>query len=194
MPDAALFDRVTLDSSVLLGPKEPEFLAAADLGYYHGYWSSWIVAEFARVRTEWIIRRTLKELASRAEAEQRLGRSRARVNTAIDELSGVLTLVDYRSAPATDLSWLSDPDDLPVVRTALAAGVPGTLVTDNSKDFPLREARNGIMILSSSDFLDALYLAYPEAKTAVADYLGRRKRVESEGLSRLTKTPRVASH
>jgi len=69
---------VTLDSSVLLGPREPEFLAAADLGYYHGYWSSWIVAEFARVRTEWIIRRAVRELAGRTEAERRLEKSRAR--------------------------------------------------------------------------------------------------------------------
>lgn len=83
MPEGSIFERVTLDSSVLLGPKEPEFLAGADLGYYSGYWSSWIVAEFARVRTEWITLRAVRELANRAEAERRLERSRARVNAAI---------------------------------------------------------------------------------------------------------------
>lgn len=176
MPEGSLFERVTLDSSVLLGSREPELLAAADLGYYHGYWSSWIVAEFARVRTEWIIRRAARESLGRSEAEQRLERSRAKVNAAIDELSGILILVEYQRAAETDLSWLPDKDDLPVIRTALAAGVPGTLITDNAKDFPVGERRNGITILNGDGFLIALYQAYPEAKAAVAEYLSRRKR------------------
>ncbi len=70
MPEGSLFERVTLDSSVLLGSREPELLAAADLGYYRGYWSSWIMAEFARVRAEWIIRRAARESLGRSEAEQ----------------------------------------------------------------------------------------------------------------------------
>ena len=179
MPESPLSKRVTLDSSVLLGPKEPEFLAAADLGYYRGYWSSWIIAEFARVRTEWIILRSVREMAGKAEAERRLERSRARVNAAIAELSRILTLVDYRAAPEADVSWLSDQDDFPIIQTALAAGVPGTLVTDNSRDFPLGQTRNGITILSGSDFLAALYQSYPEAEAAVTDYLSQRKQAQA---------------
>lgn len=179
MPEGSIFERVTLDSSVLLGPKEPEFLAGADLGYYSGYWSSWIVAEFARVRTEWITLRAVRELANRAEAERRLERSRARVNAAIAELSRILTLVDYLAAPEADVSWLSDQDDFPIIQTALAAGVPGTLVTENSRDFPLGQVRNGITILGSSDFLDALYQTCPEAEAAVTDYLSRRKQAQA---------------
>ncbi|MBI2865521.1 MAG: hypothetical protein HYX94_13305 [Chloroflexi bacterium] len=70
--DRLTFERVTLDSSVLLGVQNRQLLAAADLGYYRGYWSSWIAAEFARVRTEWIALRAARQLASRSEMEKRL--------------------------------------------------------------------------------------------------------------------------
>jgi len=59
---------------------------------------TWIVAEFARVRTEWIILRAVRELTGRAEAGRRLERSRARVNAAINELSRILTLAVLLSA------------------------------------------------------------------------------------------------
>jgi len=48
-------ERVTLDTSILVGPKSLEFAIAAGLRYYHGYWSNWIVSEFSRIRTEMVI-------------------------------------------------------------------------------------------------------------------------------------------
>lgn len=171
----SIFERVTLDSSVLLGDKSPQFIAAADLGFFSGYWSSWIAAEFARVRTEWIARRAVKEMTDMAEADQRLGASRTRVNTAITEFSRVLTLVDYNAAPAADLGWLADKDDRPIMQTALATGTPCTLVTDNKGDFPLGEERNGILFLSGEAFLESLYQTYPEADAAIANYLSARR-------------------
>lgn len=173
--DRRNFDRVTLDSSVLLGAKNKQFLAAADLGYFKGYWSIWIAAEFARVRTEWIILRATKELAGRAEVESRLERSRGKVNAEVDNLSRILTLVDYLVASDVDLSWLHDEDDRPIMQTAIAAGLPGVLVTDNRRDFPLGETRNGILILNGTTFLAALYRAYPEAQEAIAQYLKNRR-------------------
>ncbi|HZK67538.1 MAG TPA: hypothetical protein VFD42_08365 [Chloroflexota bacterium] len=87
--------------------------------------------------------------------------------------------MDYLAAPDADVSWLSDQDDFTIIQTALAAGVPGTLVTENSRDFPLGQVRNGITILGSSDFLDALYQTCPEAEAAVTDYLSRRKQAQA---------------
>jgi len=170
------FDHVTLDSGVLLGAKNREFLVAADLGYYRGYWSVWIANEFARVRTEWIATRAARQLASVPDLKARLGRSREKVNAEIALLARILTLVDYLSAANADLDWLRDEDDRPIVQTAIAAGVPGTLVTDNRRDFPLGEVRNGILILSSAAFLDALYRANPDAPAAIAAYLGPEPR------------------
>jgi hypothetical protein len=167
------FERVTLDTGVLLGARNREFLAAADLGYFRGYWSVWIAAEFARVRTEWIARRASRDLARPPDVKARLERSRGKVNAEVATLARVLTLVDYLPAAGAGLGWLTDEDDRPIMQTAIAAGVPGTLVTDNSRDFPLGEVRNGILLLGSAPFLEALYRGYPEAPAMIAAYLGR---------------------
>jgi len=169
------FDRVTLDTGVLLGARNREFLAAADLGYYRGHWSVWMAAEFARVRTEWIAMRASRELASRADVKARLERSRDNVNGEVAALARVLTLVDYNSAADADLDRLRDGDDRPIMWTAIAVGVPGTLVTDNRRDFPPGEVRDGILILGSVVFLDALYRAFPDAPAAIDTYLGRER-------------------
>lgn len=174
MDDRSIFDRVTLDSSVLLGDKSALLIAAADLGYFKGYWSSWIAVEFARVRTEWILRRLIKETLDAAEVNRRLATSRTRVNAAVREFSRVLTLVDYSAAPDVDLIWLADKDDRPIMQTALAAGAPCTLVTDNSRDFPLGQERNGVLFLGSEGFLKCLCETYPEADAAISIYLGKR--------------------
>jgi len=58
---------------------------------------------------------------------------------------------------------------------AIAVGVPGTLVTDNRRDFPPGEVRDGILILGSVVFLDALYRAFPDAPAAIDTYLGRER-------------------
>jgi hypothetical protein len=169
------FEHVTLDTVVLLGARNRELLAAADLGYYRGYWSVWIAAEFARVRTEWIARRATRDLASPTEVKVRLERSRHKVNVEVNTLARVLTLVDYLSVADTDLSWLSDEDDRPIVQTAIAAGIPGTLVTDNRRDFPLGEIRNGVLMLGTAQFLEALYRTYSDARSAIAAYLGHEQ-------------------
>lgn len=175
MPDPT-FERVTLDTSVLLGARNKVLLAAADLGYFRGYWSVWIAAEFARVRTEWIAARATREAVSRTELNARLERSRAKVNAEVTTLSRLLTLVDYFSATDADLGWLRDEDDRPIVQTAIAAGAPGTLVTDNRRDFPLGEIRNGILIIDSGRYLESMYQTYPDAPAAIAAYLGGERR------------------
>ena len=86
-------------------------------------------------------------------------------------LARVLTLVDFLSAMDAELDWLSDDDDRPIVQTAIAAGIPGTLVTDNRRDFPLGEVRNGVLIVGSAPFLEALYQSHPETPATIATYL-----------------------
>jgi len=162
--------RVVLDASILLGDQRRYFLAAVDLGYYVGFWSSWIVSEVSRKRTEWIAERAMRQGVDQAELRQRFDDSRNRVNVLIDDFSHVLRSVDYAAASAADLSWLADRDDWPVMQTALAAEAD-VLITNNSRDFPLGERRNGILILGSNAFLVELYARFPEAEVAVREYL-----------------------
>lgn len=169
-----VLERVTLDTGVLLGARNREIIASADLGYFRGYWSIWIAVEFARVRTEWIATRAAREMVGLADIKTRLARSRAKVNTEVAILSRVLTLVDYLSASDVDLDWLDDEDDRPIIQTAIAAGVPGTLVTDNRRDFPLDTVRNGIFLIDTTSFLESLYRTHPEAPAAIDAYLGRK--------------------
>ncbi|MBI4316915.1 MAG: hypothetical protein HY675_00375 [Chloroflexi bacterium] len=115
------------------------------------------------------------------ELERRLGRSRAKVNAAVDDFTRVLTNVNYQVAEAVDLSWLKDQDDIPIMQTAIAAGVPGVLVTDNKKDFPIRESRNGILIASGNMFLEYLFQTYPESKATISRYAERLRRTLREG-------------
>ena len=110
-----------LDASVLLGPRRTFLVAGAFLRYYDAFWSAWLVAEFVRKRTEWIADRAVREGCDRAELRRRLLVSRERVNAAVAEMARVLRSVDYTRAPAVDLSWLADPDDRPIIQTALVA-------------------------------------------------------------------------
>ncbi|HEY3080861.1 MAG TPA: PIN domain-containing protein [Chloroflexota bacterium] len=132
------------------------------------------MAEFVRKRTEWIAYRALREGQTEpAVLRARLAGSRARVNDLLRHASDVLRSVDHERAPAADLSWLTDPDDIPVMKTALAARAD-TLVTDNARDFPLGSVRNGVLILGTAQFRDALFAKHPGAPQAIAEYLGRR--------------------
>lgn len=164
------YDRVAVDSSVLLGANSPRIIAGAALGYYRAYWSPWIVGEYVRNRIEWAVTRPGWDLASRAEQKDKLEYARGKVNSAIAYLSRVLINVDYHAAPAADLSWLDDPDDHPILQTALAARAD-TLVTDNTTDFPPGEKRNGILLLDSKLFLRLLNEAIPDSEEKIREYL-----------------------
>ena len=165
-------ERVALDSSVLLGAQSPRLIAAAALHYYTGFWSSWIVAEFVRKRTEWIAERASRNGCNRAETRRRLRESRQRINEFIRACGPVLRSVDYEDAPRADLGWLRDSDDWPVMQTALAASAD-VLVTDNAADFPLGEVRDGILMLGSTAFLRELFQRFPDAEASIRTFLQR---------------------
>lgn len=167
------FRRVVLGTSVLLSSRRSSLVAGAVRSYYSAYWSSWIVGELTRKRTEWVAERANREGAGQAELRRRLLDSRERVNALVGELSEVLQSVDYATVPPADLSWLKDLDDWPIMQSALAANAD-VLVTDNSTDFPLGERRNGVLILGSAAFLEALYARFPDAEAAIREYLRGR--------------------
>lgn len=157
---------------MLLGADRGWVLAGAHLKYYTGFWSPWIIAELVRRRAEWIAYRVLREGGvDKDELQRRLRASRGRVNGLVHYASMVLRSVDHGQAPASGLSWVPDPDDVPVVQTALAAKAD-TLVTENRRDFPLDSMRNGVLIVNAARFREMLVAAYPNAETEIAEYLG----------------------
>jgi hypothetical protein len=159
-----------VDSSVLLGASSPQIVAGAALGYYQACWSPWIIGEYVRNRIEWAVTRPGWDLVGGAARKEQLEQVRASVNNAVDYLSRVLVNVDCHTAPAADLSWLNDPDDHAIMRTALAAKADA-LVTDNTTDFPPGKRRNDVLLLDSERFLKTLYEAIPEAEQSIREYL-----------------------
>ncbi|HZS00197.1 MAG TPA: hypothetical protein VFE37_15895 [Chloroflexota bacterium] len=171
MGQPAAIERVVLDTSALLGANRRYLVAAAGLRYYTAFWSSWIVAEFIRKRTEWIADRAVREGCDRAELRRRLREAKSRVNRLVDEMSHVFQSVDYAQAKGADLSWLADADDHPIMLTALSAAAD-VLVTDNAADFPLGESRCGVLLLGSEVFLTRLSGRFPQAQRDTLRYLG----------------------
>ena len=48
------------------------------------------------------------------------------------------------------------------------------LVTDNSRDFPLGERRNGVLPVGSAPFLESVYQQFPDARGPIAAYVQRQ--------------------
>jgi len=102
-PPPAL-ERVTLGASPLLGVWRRYLIAAAALGCCTAFWSTWIVSEFVRRRTEWIADRAAREGCDRAEVRRQLREPRQRANALIDALSHILQPVDYSVTHCTRTS------------------------------------------------------------------------------------------
>ncbi len=167
------FDRVTLASSALLSPRRGELLAAADLGYFRGYWSRWIAEEMVRASTTLIIQQAEEEGISKQELKRRLERSSELINAYWDYCAQLLTTVEVTERVLPDLVWLEDETDRRTVRTAMAVGTPSTLVTENPGAFSAGDLPVEITILRSDDFLKALYQVHSDAMVKVAEYLAK---------------------
>lgn len=130
-------------------------------GYYRPVWSPFIVGELVRIRVERAIR-----FGQPREAY------RARINDLVQVLSDVCQVVNHRTAMATGV--LPDPDDDPVLATALAAGA-GHVVSLNSRDFPPGSVALEVRFVTPELFLTLLAQAHPAAKLADrAGEVGRR--------------------
>ena len=108
------------------------------------------MGEVVRVRTELAIKHGLDREVYRA-----------RVNLLVAELSSLSIVVDYTRLRGGNYSeWLKDPDDEPILATALV-GKAQYIVSWNIKDFPPTGSFAGVQYVTPRTFLDWLYSQHP---------------------------------
>jgi predicted nucleic acid-binding protein len=111
-------------------------------GYYEAAWSTWIVAELVRIRVEHSIAHDVPRPTYRRH-----------VNDLVHLLSGALFIANYRDA--TTGGSLRDPDDEPILATAIAARA-GFVVSLNTRDFPPDREALGVRYVTPGEFLELL--------------------------------------
>jgi len=141
--------RAVLDTSVRLSEHRHWLWLLARLDYYEAVWSTFIVAELVRIRVE----HSISHQVARAMYRQR-------INDLIHLLSDQLLLVNYRQVTVAGL--IPDPDDEPILATALAAGAD-CIVSLNTRDFPLAGQVVGVQFLTPPVFLTELIRRHPNA-------------------------------
>ncbi len=128
---------MVLDTSVLLSAERRPLLFLAANGLYTLVWSPYIAAEVLRKMVE-------------------MGWSVPKVEALVQALVELAEMVDHRQITGGNYdTWLRDPDDHPIMATALA-GRADYLVTWNTKDFPPKRRFAGITILTPDAFLRLL--------------------------------------
>jgi predicted nucleic acid-binding protein len=129
--------RVVLDTSVLLSAERRPLLLLAANGLYTLVWSHYIAEEVARKMVE-------------------MGWSLPKATALANALIELAEVVDYRQITGGNYDvWLRDPDDHPIMATALAGRVD-YLVTWNTRDFPPKQRFAGITVLTPDAFLRLL--------------------------------------
>lgn len=150
-----------LDTSVLVGNERHWLWLYARDGYYEAAWSTIVVAELVRVRMRLASRQGVEELVQRR-----------RIYNLVHQLSDVLIVADYRSILLDGA--LPDPDDDPVLATALASGSQ-YVVSLNTKHFPPGNEIMHVRFVTPADFLTVLGALYPAANLrARVDNAGRQ--------------------
>ena len=141
--------RAVLDTSVLISYERHWLWSMAQLGFFKAVWSAFIVGEMVRIRVENSIARNVDRSVYRR-----------RVNLLVHRLSDVLTVADYRSILLDEV--LPDPDDDPLLATALASGAQ-YVVSLNTKHFPSGATVMHVRFTTPGDFLTMLDELYPDA-------------------------------
>lgn len=159
--------------SALLGPRRGELLAAADLGYFRGYWSRWIAEEMVRISTAIVIKQAELEGADKQELKRRLERSSELITAYWDYCSQVLAMVDVSDEELPGPASVWSEADRRTLGTSLALGGPSVLVTDRPEAYSLAEVVRQVQIVASGDFLEGLYRTHSDARGKVAEYLAR---------------------
>jgi predicted nucleic acid-binding protein len=150
-----------LDTSVLLSSHRHWLWLLARLGYFRGVWSTFIVGELVRIRVEHSIRLRVPRAIYRE-----------RINKLVHLLSDVLLVADYRTVEASGL--VNDPDDEPILATALAAGAE-LVVSLNTRDFPSSGQVANVQFLTPVEFLTFLESRQPTGPArTIADEAGRQ--------------------
>ena len=153
--------RAVLDTSALFSEHRHWLWLLARLGYYEAVWSTFIVGELVRIRVEHSIRHGVERAVYRR-----------RVNDLIHLLSSVLVVANYKEAPAVGV--LRDPDDEPILATAIAANAE-FIVSLNTRDFPAGTSHAGIRFLTPQALLAELDSRFPHANVErTAGDAGRR--------------------
>lgn len=129
--------RAVLDTSVLLSAERRPLLFLAARRDYTLVWSDYIAGEMARKLVE-------------------IGWGESKARELVETLVNLAEMVDYRRITGGNYDrWLRDPDDHPIMATALAGQVD-YLVTWNTRDFPPKRRFAGITILTPDAFLRRL--------------------------------------
>lgn len=129
--------RAVLDTSVLLSAERRPLLFLASQGVFTLVWSQFIADEVQRKLVE-------------------MGWSAANGTALVEAITALAEVVDYRQITGGNYDrWLRDPNDHPILATALAGQVD-YLVTWNTRDFPPKRRFAGITILTPDAFLRLL--------------------------------------
>ena len=146
--------KALLDANVLIPHGMRQTLETyARLGFYEGYWSPWIIEEMARSVTWRWIRRYGAENASRS-ALSRIAK------IAMSHLEPTFRVISPTVPYPSVWPTLRDPGDHPVWAAAVTASVD-YIVSDNTKDFPPRDAQGiaryqGITYITFKDFIEGI--------------------------------------
>lgn len=142
--------RAVLDTSVLLSAERHELLYLGHQGAYEIIWSAFLISEVVRVRTE---------MAIRNGQDREIYRSR--INRFVHEVAGLADIVDYTLVEGGSYaSWLKDPDDEPLLATALIGGAQ-FVVSWNTRDFPPTSVYAGVRYLIPPAFFAEIYGTHP---------------------------------
>lgn len=151
-PDQAEPLRAVLDTSALLSSDRHWLWLLAREQVYEAVWSTFIVGELVRIRVEQAIAHGMVRSVYRE-----------RINNLVHRLSDVAAVADYRTILLDGI--LSDPDDEPILATALA-GRAGYVVSHNVRDFPPDGAALGVRFVTPAAFLSLLEATNPNEAPA----------------------------
>ena len=117
--------RAVVDTSVFLSAERHELLYLARKKAYTLVCSPFLISEIVHRRTEMAIKQGL-ESAIYTE----------RINRYVKEITAVATMVNHtRLVGGNYTDWLRDPDDVPLLATALV-GKAQYIISWNTRDFP----------------------------------------------------------
>lgn len=138
--------RAVLDTSVLLSGERDELLYLAGKRAYTLVCSPFIIGEVVRIRVE-------KAIAHNQERSL----YRTRINNYVNEITRRAEMVNHTLLDGGDYTrWLHDPDDEPVLATALV-GKARYIVSLNTKDFPPNGSFAGVHYMTPAKFLEWVY-------------------------------------
>lgn len=143
--------RVVADSSVLLSAERDEILYLARRGVIQLVLSPFLIGEVVRIRTE-------RAIMFGQDREL----YRARVNAYVNALTALSDMVNHTLLEGGDYTrWLRDPDDEPLLATALV-GRAEIVVSWNTKDFPPTASYAHVRYLTPPQLFEEIYQHFPQ--------------------------------